>query len=89
MKKLIVCLLALGLAGCNDSQPLAFGTEAEVNRICAPNEGTRHMAVRGNLWDGYTNTTVTFACRNGLRGTTQTRSINGTPTNRSKPPVEE
>lgn len=85
MKKLIVCLLALVLAGCyNYDQRLALGTEAEVTRICATNSGVHSMRVRS--YPGETlaeaRTLVEFRCNNGLSGMTEVRSTDGTTTNR-------
>lgn len=89
MKKLIICLLALTLLGCDSYERLAIGTEAEVQRICDINGGVYSMQIISYPGESMAEarTLVRFKCNNGLSGNTEVRSKDGTTINRSSDPV--
>ena len=83
MKKLILCSLLLVLVGCGRGIPLAAGTQAEVDRICFTNAGTRNITVERGFAFSSTEaeTNVEFVCNNGMKGNRWVRSIYGATVN--------
>lgn len=89
MKKLMICLLVLGLVGCVNPQPVVIGAETIAREICSTQGGLRTVSVEGWKAMAYVETKMYIRCYNGMYAERYIRSDNGTTINRSSDQVTE